>query len=78
MDMVMDFLQQAKDLAQWRPENIHRHQAAFPRRHCGLYQHLLDVRNWRTPVLQDTHAHTQLDRTLTGNLILSILYVNSQ
>lgn len=57
VDIIMDFLQQAKNLAQWRPKNIHWHQAAVPRRHCGLHQHLLNVGNWRAPVLQHIHKH---------------------
>ncbi|CAG6014176.1 unnamed protein product [Menidia menidia] len=52
VDVVADLLQEAEDLTQRGPEHVHRHQAAVPRRHGCLHQHLLDVGNRRTPMLK--------------------------
>lgn len=63
VDVVADLLQQAEDSTQWRPKHVDRHQAAVPRRHRRLHQHLLDVGNRRAPVLQHTQTHKHVGYT---------------
>lgn len=53
--MVADLLQQAEGSAQRGAEHVHRHQAAVPRRHGRLHQHLLDVGDRRTLILRPKH-----------------------
>lgn len=57
VDMVADLLQQTEGSAQGGAEHVHRHQAAVPRRHGCLHQHLLDVGDRRTLILW--HQHRQ-------------------